>query len=412
MPSSDVEVVVIGGGAAGVAAAKRLHSASIRCLLVEARPRLGGRAWTVHDESGHALDLGCGWLHSADRNPWVGVAQAEGLTVDRTPPPWMNRPLERSFPRAELIDFRKAFNEFYDRLHDAAQRRRRCAGVDLLDPSSRWNPLMNATSTYISGAALDRISLKDLDRYHSTDVNWRAVEGYGTLISKHGAALPQMLDCPVSAVDHGGKRLRIETSKGAIAADRAIVTVPTSVLAAERISFTPALPQKIEAARGLPLGVDDKLFIALAGAEEFDTSVRVYGRTDRVGTAGYHLRPFGWPIIECYFGGDCAAELEKGGRRCVLRFCRVRAHRRVRQRFRPPAQTDPCALLARRSLRARRIFLCIAGQRRLPGGARRAGRRPAVLCRRSLFAARFLDRAWRLSHRRCGGRAGDRRAQS
>ena len=277
--------------------------ASIRCLLVEARPRLGGRAWTVHDSAGHALDLGCGWLHSADRNPWVGVAQAEGLSIDKTPPPWMNRQLERSFPRAEFADYRKAFTEFYERLDEAAQREPDAPASTLLDPASRWNPLMNATSTYISGAELDRISLKDLDRYHSTDVNWRVIEGYGTLISKHGAALQQMLDCPVSAIDHSGKRLRVDTGKGAIAADQVIVTVPSAVLAAERIGFTPSLPEKIEAARGLPLGVDDKLFIALDGAEEFETSVRVFGHTDRVATAGYHLRPFGWPIIECYFGG-------------------------------------------------------------------------------------------------------------
>jgi monoamine oxidase len=313
MANSDVEVVVIGGGAAGVAAAKRLHRASIRCLLVEARPRLGGRAWTVHDSAGHALDLGCGWLHSADRNPWVGVAQAEGLSIDKTPPPWMNRQLERGFPRAEFADYRKAFTEFYERLDEAAQREPDAPASTLLDPASRWNPLINATSTYISGAELDRISVKDLDRYHSTDVNWRVVEGYGTLISKHGAALQQMLDCPVSAIDHSGKRLRIDTGKGAIAADQVIVTVPSAVLAAGRIGFTPSLPQKIEAARGLPLGVDDKLFIALDRAEEFETSVRVFGHTDRVATAGYHLRPFGWPIIECYFGGDCAAELEQGG---------------------------------------------------------------------------------------------------
>ena len=75
MPGSDVEVVVVGGGAAGVAAARRLCQASIDCLLIEARPRLGGRAWTVVDRSGFTLDLGCGWLHSADRNPWVAVAQ-------------------------------------------------------------------------------------------------------------------------------------------------------------------------------------------------------------------------------------------------------------------------------------------------------------------------------------------------
>lgn len=318
--ASDVDVVVIGGGAAGVAAAKRLQQAALRCVLVEARPRLGGRAWTVHDAAGHALDLGCGWLHSADRNPWVAVAQAEGLSIEKTPPPWMNRPLARSFPRDEHADFRKAFGEFYERLDEAAQRKGDAPASSLLDPSSRWNALMNATSTYISGAELDRISLKDLDRYHATDVNWRVIEGYGTLISKHGAALPQMLDCPVSAIDHSGKRLRIDTGKGAIAADQAIVTVPSAVLAAELISFTPALPNKIEAARGLPLGVDDKLFVALDGAEEFDVSVRVFGHTDRVATAGYHLRPFGWPIIECFFGGRCAAELERGGEAAFFDF--------------------------------------------------------------------------------------------
>jgi monoamine oxidase len=320
MPSSDVDVVVIGGGAAGVAAAKRLRRASIRCLLVEARPRLGGRAWTVHDESGHGLDVGCGWLHSADRNPWVGVAKERGAAIDRTQPPWMNRPLEASFPRPEHADFRRAFGEFYARLDEAAQNKTDAAASTLLDPASRWNALINAMSTYISGAELDRISLQDLDRYHSTDVNWRVVEGYGTLISGYGADVPQMLDCPVSAVDHSGKGLNIVTSKGAIAADQVIVTVPSAVLAAEHIRFTPALPKKIEAAQGLPLGFDDKLFIALDGAEEFESSVRVFGHTDRVATAGYHLRPFGWPIIEAYFGGDCAAELEKGGESAFFDF--------------------------------------------------------------------------------------------
>src|SRR5580704_8447195 len=101
MPNSDVEVVVVGGGAAGVAAAKHLHRASVDCLLVEARPRLGGRAYTFVDPSGFALDLGCGWLHSADRNPWARVAEEEGVAIDRTLPPWQRRTLEIGFPRAE-----------------------------------------------------------------------------------------------------------------------------------------------------------------------------------------------------------------------------------------------------------------------------------------------------------------------
>jgi len=313
MPESDVEVVVIGGGAAGVAAARRLSQASIRCLLVEARPRLGGRAWTVHDGSGHALDLGCGWLHSADRNPWVGVAQQVGFTIDKTPPPWMSSPLEASLSLADHRAFRQAFGEFYARLEEAAQDQTDAPASTLLDPANRWNPLLDAMSTYISGAELERISLKDLDNYHSTNVNWRAVEGYGTLISAYGAALPAMLDCPVSGIDHSGKRLTIQTSKGSIAADQAIVTVPSAILAAERIRFTPALPDKIEAAQQLPLGHNDKLFMSLDGAEDFPASVRVFARTDRAATAGYNVRPFGWPLIEAYFGGSCAAELEAGG---------------------------------------------------------------------------------------------------
>jgi monoamine oxidase len=320
MTDSDVDVVIVGGGAAGVAAAKRLADTSIRCLLVEARTRLGGRAWTVHDRDGHALDLGCGWLHSADRNPWTSVARQDGFTIDETPPPWRNRPIEASLSRAEHNAFRQAVDEFYARLEQAAQRKTDAPASTLLDPASRWNPLLDAMNTYISGAELDRVSLKDLDNYHNTELNWRVVEGYGTLISAYGANLPAEFDCPVQGIDHSGKRLTIQTSKGPIAADQAIVTVPSAILAAERIKFTPALPEKIAAARGLPLGMDDKLFISLGGAEEFPTSSRLFAHTDRVATAGYHIRPFGWPIIEAYFGGACAAELEEGGEAAFFDF--------------------------------------------------------------------------------------------
>jgi monoamine oxidase len=320
MPESDVEVVVIGGGAAGVAAAKRLADASVRCLLIEARTRLGGRAWTVYDADGHALDLGCGWLHSADRNPWVGVAQKIGFTIDETPPPWTNRPLETSLSRVDHRAFRQAIDEFYERLEEAAKRNPDAPASTLLDPGSRWNPLLEAMSTYISGAELERVSLKDLDNYDNTPVNWRVVEGYGTLISTYGAKLPAMLACPVSAIDHSGRRLKITTRQGAIAADQAIITVPSTILAAERIRFTPTLPDKIEAASGLPLGHDDKLFMSLDGAEEFPTSARLFARTDRAATAGYHIRPFGWPVIEAYFGGACAAELEAQGEAAFFDF--------------------------------------------------------------------------------------------
>ncbi len=313
MPDSDVEVVVVGGGAAGIAAARRLQQAAVRCLLVEARGRLGGRAWTITDESGFALDLGCGWLHSADRNPWLKVAEEGGFTIDKTPPPWTGPPPAIGFSRAEQEDYRKALDTFFVRVAQFGGQDGDRAAASLLEPNGRWNGLINAIGTYMSGTDLDRLSVKDLHRYAETGVNYRVVEGYGTLIGRYGADVPVMRDCTVTAVDHSGRRLRIETSRGAIAADRVIIAVPSAVLAAERLRFTPELPAKIDAARGLPLGLADKLFIALDRAEEFDKESRLFGRTDRSGTGAYHLRPFGRPQIEAYFAGGLARALEAQG---------------------------------------------------------------------------------------------------
>jgi monoamine oxidase len=128
------------------------------------------------------------------------------------------------------------------------------------------------------------------------------------------------LDCPVRRIDHSGPRLKIETAKGNITADQAIVTLPSAVLAdAERL-FAPALPEKTQAARGLPLGLADKLFLSLDGAEEFDTDSRLFGATDRTAMAAYHLRPFGRPQIEAYFGGRLASDLETQGERAFFDF--------------------------------------------------------------------------------------------
>lgn len=313
MPSSETEVVIVGGGAAGVAAGRRLADAKVACLIVEARPRLGGRAWTVRDPCGFHLDLGCGWLHSADVNPWTEIAKGQGRAIERTSPPWSRVSTPIGFPRAEQAQFIEAQAEFYERLDALSEAAPDVPAASFLDPGGRWNNLINTVVTYISGAELERVSAQDFNRYHDTGVNWRVADGYGTTVAAHAAGVPVAFDCAARRIDHSGRRLRIETEQGAIAADAAIVTVPSALIGDEALSFTPALPGKVAAARGLPLGLADKLFLSLSNAEEFDNESRLFGRTDRLGTGNYHLRPFGRPLIECYFGGSLAAELEAGG---------------------------------------------------------------------------------------------------
>jgi monoamine oxidase len=321
--TSEAEVVIVGGGAAGIAAGQRLRDAGVNSLILEARSRLGGRAWTVRTGLGFPIDLGCGWLHSADRNPWTKIAVAQECAVDKTPPPWLRLSMPIGFPLAEQASFLKALKEFRARLDTASEAVPDVAAASFLEPGGRWNDLINAVGTYVSGAELDRVSARDYGRYEDSGENWRVVEGYGTVIAAHAVGVPVALGAPVRQIDHGGRRLRVETPDGTITANAAIVTIPTDVLATEGLRFTPSLPDKTDAAVGLPLGLADKLFLSLYEADEFETDSRLFGRSDRSGTATYHLRPFGRPLVEVYFGGTLAAELEAGGDGAFFDFAKM-----------------------------------------------------------------------------------------
>jgi monoamine oxidase len=310
MAKSETEVAIVGGGAAGVAAARRLHDAGVDCLIVEARDRLGGRAWTA-SHAGYAIDLGCGWLHSADKNEWTKIAQAQGRAIDETPPPWARSSL--GFRPGEQQAYRQAFDEFEERVSELANGKQDVALSTALEPDGRWNGLIGAVVTFISGGEAGQVSALDYENYAQTDVNWRVVEGYGATVAMHGEGLLLALDSPVRRIDHSGKRLKIETARGTISADCAVVTLPTTVLAEMESLFAPALPEKIEAACNLPLGLDDKLFIALDRPEEFEKDSRLFGAKNESRTAAYHIRPFGRAMIECFFGGDNARELEAAG---------------------------------------------------------------------------------------------------
>ena len=86
MPSfpSTIDTLIIGAGAAGLAAARRLQAAGQAVLVLEAAQRVGGRAWTDTTSFSAPIDRGCGWLHQADRNPFTPMARPMGASL---PPP-------------------------------------------------------------------------------------------------------------------------------------------------------------------------------------------------------------------------------------------------------------------------------------------------------------------------------------
>jgi monoamine oxidase len=302
----ETDVVVIGAGAAGVAAARRLADARVAHVLVEARNRVGGRAWTLPGE--FALDLGCGWLHSADENEWAALAPQLGFAIDDFPPPWARPAFEGNFSAPEQKQYWAAWRAFYARV-DAAEERD-IPMSECFEPGNRFNPMIGAVITYANGAEAERITTREYALYHDSEKNKRIERGYGALITAAAAGLDLRLDCPVTLIDHAAKRLRIVTPRGELSARAAIVAVPPGVIANETLRFVPALPGKLAAAHALPLGVADKVFLRIDRPDDLPKDTRVFGSRTTIETGSYTLRAFGRPVVEGYFGGAFARALE------------------------------------------------------------------------------------------------------
>ncbi len=350
--SSEVDVAVLGAGAAGIAAARRLKEAGgLSLIVLEARERVGGRLLTVERE-GLPLDLGGEWLHSADRNLLVGIAESAGFALYRRLPEWTSRLTRSGESPEDEADWLAAREAHFRALRAAARDGEDRPAACVLKPGGRWNPLLDAISSWANGAELDRISLEDNVRYEDSAINWRLFEGFGRLFEVLARDLPVALGAAVETVEHGGKRVRLETARGTISAKRAILTMPTAILAEEALRFAPPLPDKLAAAAALPLGLDNKLFFGFEGEiAGIEADATLVGSAWRRETAAYQLRPFGRPLVSSFFGGRFAAALEREGLQAMADFALEELARifggDMRRRLRPLAASawgkDPFA---------------------------------------------------------------------
>ncbi len=313
------DVAIVGAGAAGVSAARSIAAAGRSAILIEGSQRVGGRAWT-QTIAGMPLDLGCGWLHSAERNPLVAVAEASGLTVDRTPSAWQHQYRGLGFSAAEQDEAGEAWEALQRRFEQNPPASDRAA--DALEPGGRWNGYIEALSGYINGTGLADLSIADYLAYDqaASDTNWRVREGYGTLVAAQLPPIAVQLATPVTAIDLRRRDVRLETRAGTIVAKVAIVAVSTAVLASGGIAFTPAIDERRHAAAQLPLGLADKLFLGLADGHGLEPEKHLLGNPHTGSTGSYYLMPFGRPVIECFVAGECAESLERAGLAAAFAF--------------------------------------------------------------------------------------------
>jgi monoamine oxidase len=311
-----LDCIVIGAGMAGLAAARRLVAAGRGVRVLEARGRIGGRAWTVSPEPGLGIDLGCHWWHSADINPLVPVARRLGFAVVENAVYWGQPFAERHLGAARAAAQRAA----WERLHAAleavlASGEDRSIGALMATTTGEWRAAIAAALSWACGALPDGISALDYARAGSTEVNWHDPRGLGAFVAAYGRGLPVTLDAPVTAIRLTRDGVAVEGAAGRLEARSAIVTLPTALLAKGRVAFAPGLPAaKRQALADLPLGANEKIFFRVQG-QPFGSSAEFQANLtyDRVDCAHFHMHEFGRPTLEAYYGGPLAAELVAAG---------------------------------------------------------------------------------------------------
>jgi monoamine oxidase len=313
---SEIDVIIVGAGAAGIAAARRLTAAGKRCVLLEARARPGGRAVTDHSLDCPA-DLGAAWLHFADTNAWTTLAEQAGFEVIRSDPGWGPAAwVGNAPPTAQQRAASAAGFERYFGLVEAAAAAGRDVSLGEILPVDDFRQRFDAVMTWAVGVETANVSVLDLARYAESTHNWAVRDGLGTVVAHAADGLDVRLGATVTRIDwSAASSVRVESTAGTLSARAAIVTVPTSVLARGAISFTPALPAAWrDAAEQLPLGVVNKVFFALApGSFDAGDARHFIGRGDSARTGSYSLFPARQPLLSAFFGGDLSKELESRG---------------------------------------------------------------------------------------------------
>jgi monoamine oxidase len=264
----EADIVVIGAGAAGIAAARRVMAANRKVIVLEATGQIGGRCLTDTATFDVPFDRGARWIHNPDTNPMIRLARGAGLDVVPAPLGQKIRIGRRNARAGEVEELLATLVRANRAIDDASRGKAdvSCASVlpkDLGDWAATVEFLLGANAT---GKDLKELSAIDKIRAQDRSSALACRQGVGTLIAKLGDGVPVSLATPATRITWSGRDVTVETAAGKIAARAAIVTLSSDVLTSGALKFAPDLPKRtLDAASKVSLGSYDHIALQLPG---------------------------------------------------------------------------------------------------------------------------------------------------
>ena len=320
--SGPFEVVIVGAGAAGIAAARRLAAAGRRYVVIEATDHIGGRCITDTKSFGIPFDRGAHWMYLPDSNPVTKHAPVRGIDIYPAPQSQKVRIGLRYAREGELEDLLTA-QVRATRAIDEAARKADIPCVQAMPPDlGDWR----ATIEFMLGpymCAKDLAQVSSFDFAHARERNVAAFckEGFGALIAALGQGLNIYLSTPAMIIDTRSG-ITVETAKGAINARAAIVTVPTNVVSSGGLRFSPELGHhQIDAFGRMSLGSYDHIALELRGNPlGLESDDLVLQKSTDTHTAALLANVSGTELCMIDVGGAFGRDLSAQGEAAMIDF--------------------------------------------------------------------------------------------
>lgn len=244
-----LDAIIVGAGPAGIAAARTLQSAGLNFTVLEARDRVGGRAYTG-EIMGTRIDLGAHWFELPEPRASRRIMSTLSAGV------------RRKTGRVRLHDdgaspfsenaFWKHWAGIEDALHEFDETSAdESVAARLENYWKNHNPAWRSTLDFHlaleCGMPLHAVSCRDY--FHHEETEYFFIEGgYGALIANAASGLPFQLSHAVTAIADHGDRVIVTAGSQKIEARAVIVAVPAPVLASGAIAFAPDVPALLSSA--------------------------------------------------------------------------------------------------------------------------------------------------------------------